>query len=234
MNTQAVKPVLITGGTGGLGPAVVQRLLPEYRCLVTYRSEREWAALQRDIGANERLHGMPVDLVDAAALAQLAADIRNQHGPVYGVVQLAGRFSGGSVEETTPDDWHDLFNRNLNSTFLVLRTFLPQIKERGAGRIIATSSAAMLNRPAGLAAYNVSKAGVGVLIESLAHELKNSRITANALLPGSMATPTMLQQMSREKLVPLEYVANVIAFLLSDAGAGITGALIPVTVTGEA
>lgn len=236
MTDSRLKPVLITGGTGGLGHAVVRRLLPEYRCIVPYIVDQEWQSLQREVagGASEQLHGIALDITDAQAVARAAAELRTQYGPLYGVVHLAGGFSGGSVAETSLDDWHKLLALNLTSAFIVLHATVPQLQERGVGRVITIGSAAAVQRPAGLVAYNVSKVGVGVLTESLAQELKGTRITANTLLPGSMATPAMLAQMPRDQLVPIERVADTIAFLLSDAAASITGASIPITGAGDA
>lgn len=232
MTDSSLRPVLITGGTGGLGHAVVRRLVGEYRCLVPYIVEGEWESLRGEIG-DERLHGFATDVTDEAQLQQLLTEVRDQFGPLYGLVALAGGFAGGSVEETALDDWNKLLTLNLTSVFVAAHSVLPQLKERGAGRIITISSAAMLTRPAGIVAYNVSKAGVQVLTESLANELKNTGITANTLLPGSMATPAMLQQMQRDQLVPIERVADTIAFLLSDGAASINGASITITGTGQ-
>lgn len=234
MTDSTLKPVLITGGTGGLGHAVVRRLLPEYRCIVPYIMEHEWESLQRENGASAQLHGLSLDITDAAAVQRTADELRDQYGPLYGVVHLAGGFSGGSVVETALEDWNKLLMLNLTSAFIVLHATLPQIQQRGVGRVVTIGSAAVASRPGGLVAYNVTKAGVNVLTESLAQELKDTRITANTVLPGSMATPAMLTQMRRDQLVPLERVADTIAFLLSDAAASITGASIPVTGTGDA
>lgn len=226
--------VLITGGAGGLGPTLVKRLIADYTCIVTYRAPREWEALQSTLEQTERLHGWQADLTDEAATSRVAQEIRAQHGPLYGLVHLVGGFSGGTVEATTLNDWNTLIAQLLTTTFLALHTFLPQIKEHGTGRIITVGSAAVRTRPAGLAAYNVAKAGVAVLTEALANELKGTRITANTVLPGSLATPAMLEHMRPDQLVPLERVADTIAFLLGDASDSITGASIPITVTGNA
>lgn len=228
----ADKTVLITGSTGGLGATLVKRLVAEYRCVVTYRAANKWAALQAEVGANDRLHGIEADVTDEAAITRAANEIRDQHGPLYGIVHMASNFAGGSVEATSLDAWNDLLKRNLTSAFLVIHTLLPQLKQHGAGRIITMGSAAALARPAGLIGYTVAKSGLQVLSEALARELQDTRITVNTVLPGSMATAPMLAQMSSDKLVPLAYVVNTIAFLLSEAGGGITGASIPVTVTG--
>jgi len=227
------KSILITGGTGGLGPTVVKRLINDYRCCVTYRAAGEWEALQGEIDGNDRLLGFPADVTDPASLGGALDDIKQRWGPLYGLVHLVGGFSGGSVADTSPDDWNKQLALNLNSTFFAMHAVLPQLIERGQGRIIAVSSAAAAKLSPGLASYNVSKLGVANLVETLARELKGTRITANVLLPGSMATPAMLKSESPAKLVPLRYVADTIAWLLSDAAAGVTGGRIPITVHGE-
>ncbi len=234
MTERADRPILITGGTGGLGRAVVDRLLADHTCVVLYRSPAAWKALQQAFGVTERLHGVEADLTDEAAVQRAVAQARAWVGPLYGLVHLAGGFlAGGSVEETTIDTWQRLLAQNLTNAFVTMRTVLPQLRERGAGRIVAVGSAAALTKPAGIAGYVVAKASLNVLTDVLAKELKETGITVNIVLPGSMATPEMLKQMSRDKLVPLERVAATIAFLLSDAAASITGASIPITVPGS-
>lgn len=227
------KTILLTGGTGGLGSAVVKRLIGDYQCVVTYRAAAEWEALQAEIGDGERLHGFEADLTDPASLPVVLEQIKQRRGPLYGLVHLAGGFSGGSVLEAAPGDWIKQIDLNLNSAFFTIHAVLPQLIEHGEGRVIAVGSEAAARLPAGLAAYSVGKLGVANLIETLARELKGTRITANVLLPGSMATPAMLKSESPAKLVPLRFVADTIAWLLGDAAAGVTGGRIPITVTGE-
>ena len=225
--------LLITGGTGGLGHAVVRRLLDEYTCLVLYRSAEAWQALTDAIGTSDRLHGLQADLTDADAVQALIGQVRSQWGALYGLVHLAGGFEMGTVQDTAPETWNNLLALNLTSAFTVIRAVLPQLREQNAGRIITIGSAAVPARPAGIAAYTVSKAALSALTEVVAHELKDTPVTANILLLGSLATPAMLQHMRSDQLVPLERVADTIAFLLSDAAANITGASIPVIVTGQ-
>ncbi len=235
MTERADRPILITGGTGGLGHAVVARLLVDYTCVVLYRSPAAWEALQQASGVTERLHGVEADLTDEAAVQRVVERAQAQVGPLYGLVHLAGGFlAGGSVAETTTATWQRLLDHNLTNAFVTMRAVLPQLLERGAGRIIAVGSAAALTKPAGIAGYVVAKASLNVLTDVLAKELKETGITVNIVLPGSMATPEMLMQMSLDKLVPLERVADTIAFLLSDAAASITGASIPITGPGPA
>jgi NAD(P)-dependent dehydrogenase (short-subunit alcohol dehydrogenase family) len=228
------RTVLIAGGAGGLGPTVVRRLLPEYTCVVQYRSDDSWRRLQEEIGASERLHGVQADLSDDTAVARAVEQVAAQWGPIYGLINMVGGFESGTVAETSRETWQGMIDAHLTAPFLLIQAALPAMQQAGAGRIIAIGSAASISKPGGIAAYLVAKSGLVTLIEALAKELKDSRITANALLPGSLDTPAMREFMSRDKLVPLDRVAAAIEFLLSDEAASITGAAIPLTLTGDA
>jgi len=226
------RTVLITGGTGGLGSNVVKRLLSNgYRCVVVYRSEDKWQALQQEIH-HDLLHGVEADLREEEAVAAAVAQARDLDNELYGLVHLAGGFDGGTVEATSIETWTTMLHTNLTSAFIVVRAALPHLKANGGGRIVTIGSSEVPKRSASLAAYTVSKAGLAVLTEVLANELKNTKITANILLAGSLGTPPMRQSVGDNKLVSLDRVAATIAFLLSDEAASITGASIPVTVTG--
>lgn len=228
------RSILITGGTGGLGHAVVARLLAEYTCVVLYRSADAWRALEQAVGSSAQLHGVAANLADEAAVNEAVNTARDRWGPLWGLVHLAGGFEGGSVAETTLETWNRMLTLNLTSAFITAKAVLPQLREQGTGRIITIGSAAVASRIGGLAAYTVSKAGLNVLTETLANDLKGTGITANTLLLGSLATPAMRENMNPNQLVPLDRVTDTIAFLLSDAAASITGASIPLTVTGNA
>ncbi|HEX3111627.1 MAG TPA: SDR family oxidoreductase [Thermoanaerobaculia bacterium] len=141
-------------------------------------------------------------------------------GALFGVVSLAGAFAAGSSTEIA----QQMTEANLYGFTRALDLASPNLED--GGRIIAISSAASLTQPAGLAAYSASKAALNAYILTLAHELAKRRITANALLPTALATAPMRAQMRDDQLVPLERVAEWIAFLLSDNGAGVTGQLI--------
>jgi len=118
---------------------------------------------------------------------------------------------------------------NLTAAFVAVRETLAVMDRARVGRIIAVSSEATLTKARGSVAYTVAKSGLNVLIELVARELRGTSITANAILPSSLDTPSMRGSVAREKLVPLERVADTIAFLLSDAAANVNGALIPLT-----
>jgi NAD(P)-dependent dehydrogenase (short-subunit alcohol dehydrogenase family) len=226
------RTVLITGGTSGSAPTVIKRLLDDgYRCVAVYRSAEKWQQIEQTL-QHEYLHGVEADLLDEAAMQQAAAQARDLGGGLYAWVNLAGNFQGGSVEETSLDTWNQLVATNMTGAFIAARAVLPHLKEAGMGRIVTMSSAAVPKRQAGAAAYVVAKAGLAVFTEVLANELSKTKITSNVLLLGSLDTEEMRQFMDRDQLVPLDRVAATISFLLSDEGASVTGASIPVTVTG--
>jgi NAD(P)-dependent dehydrogenase (short-subunit alcohol dehydrogenase family) len=140
---------------------------------------------------------------------------------------MAGGYAGGSVSETSLDTWQTMLALNLTTAFRAIHATLAAMKRDQPGRIVAISSEATITKFAGAAAYVVSKTGLNVLIELTAAELAGTAITANALLPGTLDTPASRNAMPDTPRVPLERVAETVAFLLSDAAASVNGALIP-------
>ncbi len=207
-----MKTLIVTGGTGGLGETVVRHLSRTYRCILLYHSTPP-----------ENLEGIKADLSDEASVRAAISQIDEP----YGLVHLAGGYAGGRVSETTSDTWQKMIGLNLTSSFVVIRETLARMKRDRPGRIVAISSEASTSKLATAAAYTISKVGLNTLIELTAAELAGTGITANALLPGSLDTPATRKFMPDAKLVSLDHVAATIEFLLSDAAANITGALIP-------
>ncbi len=198
-----MKSLLITGGTGELGQAMLARLTRDYRCVVLYHSEESWQRFTRE---RRDVEGI--------------ADPARFDGPLYGIVHLAGGFIAGSH----PEDFTKMLEMNLMSAVRTIEALRDRIDD--GGRIIAISSIASLTRPAGLAAYAAAKSALNAYIDVLAKELRPRRITANALLPSALATPSTRASMGNEPLVPLEQVAETAAFLLRDAAASISGQLL--------
>ena len=205
-----MKTIVVTGGTGGLGTTVVSRLSREYRCVVLYRGTPPAGVT-----------GVQADLLDEASVRAAF----EQTGGIYALVHLAGGFAPGDVASTALDTWTQMLSLNATAAFLAIREALPRLTR--PGRIVAVSSISSVDRAKGVAAYTVSKAALNALVETTALETRGSGITVNAILPESMATPAMLASMDASELVPLDRVAETIAFLLSGAAANISGALIP-------
>ena len=199
-----MKTILITGGTGSLGRVVVARLLRDFRCAVLYRSSETWQRLTNELDNAEQLVGLPADLEDDASVRRAA----ERAAPLHALVHLAGGYAGGS----SPDDFTKMLDLNLMGAVRATRAALPHL-DAGA-RIVAISSSATRPRPPGVAAYVVSKSALNAYIQTMAGELRDRGITANALLPGTLDATLHTR------------VAETIAFLLSDAGAAVTGQLI--------
>ncbi len=197
-----MKTVVITGGTGGLGSDVVRRLSRDYRCVVLGHAD--------------------VDLTSETSTNATFDKI----GDLYALVHLVGGWTGGPARATSLDVWTNMLAVNTTSAFLATRSALTHMSR--PGRIVAVSSIASRTIKGGSAAYTVAKSALNALIEVLAAEERDNGITANAVLPDAMATPAMTKSMDAAKLVPLERVSETIAFLLSDAAAGISGSLIPI------
>jgi NAD(P)-dependent dehydrogenase (short-subunit alcohol dehydrogenase family) len=196
-----MKTLIVTGGTGGLGTVVVERLSHDYNCVLLGRE---------DFATEETLR---------AAIAKAGAP--------YGLVHMAGGYEGGSASETSPETWQNMLALNVTTAFRAIHATLAAMRRDQPGRIVAISSEATLTKFAGAAAYVVSKTALNALIELTAAELAGTAITANALLPGTLDTPASRKAMPDSPRVPLERVAETIAFLLSDGAASINGALIP-------
>lgn len=197
-----MRTVVITGGTGGLGTAVVQRLEREYRCVV--------------------LGHRDVDLTEESSVRRAFESI----GEIYGLVHLVGGFAPGRIADTSLETWTSMLSLNATTAFLASREALVHMTR--PGRIVAVSSIATHTPSVGSAAYFVAKSALNALVQMIATETHGSGLTANAVLPDAMATPAMLREMDASQLVPLERVSETIAFLLSEAAAGISGTLIPI------
>ena len=208
-----MKTLIVTGGTGGLGTAVVARLSADYRCVL----------LARRAAPNV----IQADLSDEASVRAAVTRAVEQFGAPYGLVHMAGGYADGTVSQSTSEVWHEMIGLNLTSAFYAVRETLKQMRRDTPGRMVVISSEATLTKFAGAAAYTISKTALNALVELTAAELAGSMITINALLPSTLDTPASRAAMPDARRVPLDRVAETIAFLLSDAAASISGALIP-------
>ncbi len=226
MNALAGKRVVVTGGFGALGRAVGE-VLTRHGARVALLDR---AAVPSQRPAAEVVLG-GVDLTQAeaanAAFAQAAAAL----GGLDGLVNVAGGFRWELVAAGSVDTWDALYEMNLRTAVLATRAALPQLLAGGRGRIVNVGANAAAQAGAGMGAYAASKAGVARLTEALAEELKDQGVTVNAVLPSILDTPANRADMPQadfSRWVQPAQLAEVIAFLLQDAAAAVTGALIPV------
>lgn len=228
------KVAIITGAVGNLGAATARCLqeLGAKTVLVDRAPDRVREAF-KDL-AESRDHWLAggFDLTNPESLAKLVEQTLARFGRVDALVNTVGAYRGGKpAHETDLADWDFLFNINVRSTLLCCRAVIPQMLRQGGGKIINVASRDGLKGSAGYAAYSASKSAVLRLTESLADELKASNINVNCILPSTIDTPqnrAAVPNGDYSKWVAPGAIADVIAFLASDAARAIHGAAIPV------
>jgi NAD(P)-dependent dehydrogenase (short-subunit alcohol dehydrogenase family) len=220
------KTIIVTGGAGALGAAVVEKLIAEGgRCVVPVRGKFDPKQAYKNV---EYVEG--IDLTDEAAVERFYAKV----GKLWGSVHAAGTFSMGKVETIKKTDFVNMMQVNLLSAFLCSREAVKGMRAGGiGGRIVNVAArAAVEPRIAGMLPYVVSKAAVGAMTISLAEEVKNDGIYVNAVLPSVMDTPANRKDFPTgtdySKWASVQDVASVIVFLLSEENRVTSGALVPV------
>jgi NAD(P)-dependent dehydrogenase (short-subunit alcohol dehydrogenase family) len=223
--------VLITGAFGALGVAVARRFAVSGAKLILLDriAVPTWAT--QEFAPPHLLRG-GIDLTQAAATAAAVREASTAAGGLDVLVNVAGGFQWQPLAADALDVWDTMFAMNLKTAVNACSAALPFLGARGAGRIINIGAGAAARAAAGMGAYSASKAGVERLTESLAEELKERNITVNSVLPGTLDTARNRADMPSadfSRFVSLEAVADVIAFLASDAARAVTGAAIRVS-----
>jgi NAD(P)-dependent dehydrogenase (short-subunit alcohol dehydrogenase family) len=193
---QAGNVAVITGAAGGIGLATAQKLaaLGLRLCL----ADCDEAALAEASKTVEGAMAVPTDVSDRASVEALAETVAAKLGPVSFLMNNAGTGGGGDAL-SNPEGWSRVLATNLLGVLHGVQTFVPAMAESGApGLVINTGSKQGITTPPGDTAYNVSKAGIKVLTEGLAHSLRTKegcRVTAHLLIPGFTYTRMMRQRM---------------------------------------
>jgi len=230
-----VGTVLVTGGSRGIGRAVVEALVAGTSNPVAFT----WSSSEEEAGAIEEASGgrarpFHLDLCDRSRPDDLVSEVEEALGPVEGLVNNAGIRRESLLALTSDEDWDAVLDVNLGGLFRCCRAVLRGMMVRRRGAIVNVSSLSALHGVAGQAAYAASKAGILGLTRSLAREVGKRGVRVNAVVPGFVPTdltaglPDAAVQMLRagECLpggVSAAGVAGAVLFLLSDGAASITG-----------
>jgi NAD(P)-dependent dehydrogenase (short-subunit alcohol dehydrogenase family) len=219
--------VLVAGGTGALGQAVVAELLDSgYACAVTWVIEDERRRAEQEFGARAPL--IHADLLDPAGAAGAIAAVEG----LEAVVDLVGGFAmGGRVHETEPADFARMLELNLTPAFNLARAAMPTMIERGGGAFVGVSAQSVWKPFAGAAGYITGKAALLAFVRALDAEYKSDGIRCNAILPSVIDTPANREAMpdaDHSKWVAPADIAKVVRFLVSDESRPTSGAAIPV------
>lgn len=218
------KPCIVTGGFGALGSAVAEHL-ESLGCKIA-RIDRAYAP----DGGGAAFGG--VDLANADAAKHAIDDAARALGGLYALINIAGAFRWETVADGDIATWDFLYTANVKSAVCATKAALPHLAANGSGRVINIGAGAATKAAAGMGPYAASKAGVARFTEALAEEKKGQGITVNAILPSIIDTPANRADMPKAdfaKWVKPEQIAALIAFLLSDEAAAITGALVPIS-----
>jgi NAD(P)-dependent dehydrogenase (short-subunit alcohol dehydrogenase family) len=190
---------------------------------------RSWPAAKTHEG---KFYAVAADISTPAGCEEAVKTALARVGRLDAVVHLVGGFAmDGPLHQTSVETFDQMIGINLRSAFLLFRAALPELLRNGAGRVIAVGSRPGVEPTKGLSAYAASKAGLHMLIRTLAAEVSATGITANAILPSVIDTPqnrAMMPEADFSRWVTPETIGQTLAWLLSDASKDINGALIPV------
>jgi 3-hydroxybutyrate dehydrogenase len=249
------KTALITGSTSGIGLGIAKRFAADGANIVLngFGDAKEIEALRTQI---ERDHQVSV-LYDAADMTRpesieaMMTRAIDAFGAVDVLVNNAGIQHVAPIDEFPPDKWDAIIAINLSSSFHTIRFALPRMKARKWGRIINIASAHALVASPFKSAYVAAKHGIAGLTKTVALEVAELGITANAICPGYVLTPLVEKQIPdtartrgiteeevvknvllaaqpTKRFVTIEQVASLAAYLASDDAASINGALLPI------
>ncbi|WP_406072421.1 SDR family NAD(P)-dependent oxidoreductase [Micromonospora sp. NBC_01638] len=225
----AERSVLVTGGAGGLGGAVVAAFVEAgWRVVVPGREARPGSE-----PAADGVVRLVADLSDPAGAARaVEAAAGEPAAPLRAVVNLVGGYaSGGLVHETPVEDFERMLTVNLRPTYLVTQAALPHLVAAGGGAVVCVSARAAVAPFPGAAGYVTAKAAVLAFANAVAVEYRSRNVRCNTVLPSVIDTPAnRLAQPDADhsRWVAPDEIAPVIRFLASAESAPTSGATVPV------
>jgi NAD(P)-dependent dehydrogenase (short-subunit alcohol dehydrogenase family) len=218
--------VIVAGGGGELGRAVVVSLVGRGHAVVAVdRNEDKLGALP------DGVHRELADATDATVVGPLIDRIVSDMGPPDILVNTLGAFFPGQAVDSTPDQLQTMLDVNLGAALWLSKAVAPHMSRRRSGVIVHVSARPGIDPTYGMAAYGASKAALIQLTRGLDVELRPMGIRVNCIVPQIIDTERNRKGLPEEMLVHAvepQALADIIAFLVSDAGAPISGAVVPV------
>ena len=227
----------VTGGMGGIGTAICQRLHKDGFKVIAgcgpTRDSQKWLDEQKAAGYT--FHASVGNVADWQSTADAFAKAKAEHGPIDVLVNNAGITRARMFLKMTREDWDAVIDTTLNSMFNVTKQVIPDMVERGFGRVIQISSVNGEKGQAGQTNYSAAKAGMHGFSMALAQELATKGITVNTVSPGYIGTdmvkairPDVLEKIIAtvpvKRLGEPSEIASIIAWLASEEGGYATGA----------
>ena len=237
------KNVLVTGGSRGIGKACVELFIEAgANVAFTFQSaEKEANKLIADYTGVSKLRKYKLNLSDVIEIDKVMRSVLSDFENIDILVNNAGIWKEAAIDKMTLEEWNEMMNVNLTSTYLITKFLVPEMKKNKFGRIINIASTAGQRGEAFHSHYAASKGGMISLTKSLATELGKFNITVNCVAPGwvftDMTTDSLADNETYKKVVsdiPLnkiakpEEIAGPVLFLASDLASHITGEILNV------
>src|SRR5690606_7517991 len=236
-NTMSGKLAYVTGGMGGIGTSICQRLAKEGFTVVAgcgpSRDYGKWLEEQAALGY--KFHASVGNVSDWDSTVEAFVKVKEQFGPVDVLVNNAGITRDGVFRKMSRDDWRAVIDTNLNSLFNVTKQVIDDMVDRQWGRIINISSVNGQKGQFGQTNYSTAKAGIHGFTMALAQEVASKGVTVNTVSPGYIGTemvrairPDVLEKIVAtipvKRLGTPEEIGSIVAWLASDDSGFATGA----------
>jgi 3-oxoacyl-[acyl-carrier protein] reductase len=239
------KVALVTGGSRGIGRAIVELLAGRrYRVLFTYRNSQAQAdeVVAAVAAAGGEARAMRADVADPNAALEVVRSVTGAWGRIDVLVNNAGtHLPGVTIADTPTAEWDRIIRTNLYGPFYLVQAVLPCMREQGSGNIVNISSNVTQRFPASYGAYTISKSALDTMTRILSKEEGPNGIRVNAVAPGPIRTDMLAEALDgldsdkaraftasvplRRAGEPVE-IAEAVAFLVSDAASYMTGQVV--------
>ena len=231
------KVAYVTGGMGGIGTAICQRLSKDGFKVIAgcgpTRDYQKWLDEQKAAGYT--FYASVGNVGDWQSTVDAFSKAKAEHGPIDVLVNNAGITRDRMFLKMSPEDWQAVIDTNLNSMFNVTKQVVPDMVEKGWGRIVQISSVNGEKGQAGQTNYSAAKAGMHGFAMALAQELANKGVTVNTVSPGYIGTdmvraikPEVLEKIVAtipvKRLGTPEEIGSVVAWLAGEDSGFTTGA----------
>lgn len=239
MNT-AARVAVVSGGTRGIGRAIVERLAAGGAHVVAIWTADQNSAKRLEHDAAKSgwsVSTMQADLSDPQACEQIASEIVSRHDRIDGLVNNAGIMIDGPIDQLTIEDWDAVVKVDLSAVFYITRCVYPIMRAQAYGRIITIGSTAGVTGSPARPNYAAAKAGLWGFTRSVARAAEGTGITANLIVVGPTdvgmgsegpdpAVEALIARMPIGRRVRPEEVAHAVAFLADDLAAAVTGSTV--------
>jgi len=237
--SEARDVILVSGGSRGIGRAIVEALVDDGRTVALTWNSDETQAREIEALADNKAFAFHLDLRDRTRPASLVEEIESSLGPIEGLVNNAGIQISALTAMTTDEAWDEVIDINLGGAFRLTREVVRSMVSRRRGAIVNIASLSAVHGVSGHAAYAASKAGLIAATRCLAREMGRRKIRANVVMPGFVETDMtsdlpdhVVEGLRSSEVLPggssPESVAEAVVFLLSDRASAITGQTIVV------